>query len=389
VGRMRQLADNPKGALEAVHQAQAVNPKAVSPMFLTLELIRPDLPEAESLVRQYLSRPQSEPEVRMAYARTLLEAQRLSEALIQFELLTTQQPDYAPGWLAVGMFQLQTGQLNAAQTGFQHYLDLTATTDNEAAQRGKTEAQLGLSEIAERRGNLVEAGRWLDQIGTPTPRLGLVARRASLLARQGHLDQARTLIQAWPAQTPEDARAKLMTETQLLRDNQQFPAAFDLLAQALVQTPDDTDLLYEQSLIADKLGQFEVMEQLLRQIIALKPDHFNAYNALGYSLAERNLRLDEARQLIQKALSFTPNDPLIQDSLGWVEFRSGHHDEALRILRAAFKARPDADVAAHLGEVLWQMGQRDEALAIWKQGRQLNPDNETITETLKRLRVSL
>jgi len=129
------------------------------------------------------------------------------------------------------------------------------------------------------------------------------------------------------------------------------------------------------------------MERLLRQLIAARPDYHHAYNALGYSLAERNIRLNEARQLVNKALEYAPEDPMIRDSLGWIEFRSGNTIEALRILQAAFKARPDADIAAHLGEVLWKAGQREQALSVWREGLLLGSDSEALTETLKRLQV--
>jgi predicted Zn-dependent protease len=129
------------------------------------------------------------------------------------------------------------------------------------------------------------------------------------------------------------------------------------------------------------------MEKLLRQLIAKKPDYHHAYNALGFSLAERNVRLPEARQLIQKALEFAPGDPFISDSLAWVEFRMGNNAEALRILQAAYKDRPDPEIAAHLGEVLWTLGQREKAQAIWREGMMLNAENETLLETLKRLKV--
>jgi Flp pilus assembly protein TadD len=134
------------------------------------------------------------------------------------------------------------------------------------------------------------------------------------------------------------------------------------------------------------VGKTDEMEALLRKIMAAKPDYHHAYNALGYSLADRNMRLPEARQLITKALVLAPNDPFIMDSLAWVEFRAGNSVEALRLLSAAFKARPDAEIAAHLGEVLWSTGQRDQASAIWKEGVTLNPGNETLLETMRRLR---
>ena len=129
------------------------------------------------------------------------------------------------------------------------------------------------------------------------------------------------------------------------------------------------------------------MERILRRIMAEKPDYHHAYNALGYSLADRGVRLAEARQHILKALEFAPGDPFINDSLGWVEFRDGNRSEAQRILEKAYRARPDAEIAAHLGEVLWSLGQREQALSVWREGLQLNPENETLVETLKRLRV--
>ena len=124
-------------------------------------------------------------------------------------------------------------------------------------------------------------------------------------------------------------------------------------------------------------------------VIAQNPSHYNAYNALGYSLAERSLRLPEARQLIKKALELAPDDPFITDSLGWVEFKSGNLSEALRILQGAYKSRPDAEIAAHLGEVMWVMGRRDQAMNVWREGLALSPDNDTLRDTLKRLRVKL
>jgi tetratricopeptide (TPR) repeat protein len=140
-------------------------------------------------------------------------------------------------------------------------------------------------------------------------------------------------------------------------------------------------------MLAEKLGDLDDMERLLRRVIAAKPDYHHAYNALGYSFADRNVRLQEGKQLIQKALEYAPGDPFISDSLGWVEFRLGNQAEALRILDTAYKARPDPEIAAHLGEVLWTMGQRERAQAVWKEGLLLNAENETLQETLKRLRV--
>ena len=162
-----------------------------------------------------------------------------------------------------------------------------------------------------------------------------------------------------------------------------------MLAQANKTFPDDTDLLYEQAMIDEKLDRLDDMERLLRRVIELKPDHQHAYNALGYSLADRKIRLPEARTLIQKALELSPGEPFITDSMGWVEYRLGHREEAIRLLRVAYQARPDPEIAAHLGEVLWNDGKTEEARQVWREGRSRDSSNDVLRETLARLRVDL
>ncbi len=153
--------------------------------------------------------------------------------------------------------------------------------------------------------------------------------------------------------------------------------------------PDDTDLLYEQAMVEEKLDRLAEMERLLRRVIELKPNHQHAYNALGYSLADRKIRLPEARTLIQKALELSPGEPFITDSLGWVEYRLGNREEAIRLLRVAYQARPDPEIAAHLGEVLWSQGKTEEARRVWREGRSRDSSNDVLRETLARLRVDL
>jgi Flp pilus assembly protein TadD len=210
-----------------------------------------------------------------------------------------------------------------------------------------------------------------------------------MLARQGKLEQGRELIQRVPEQTTADARAKLVGEAQLLRDQKAWSEADKVLAKANQQFPDDVDLLYEKAMMAEKLDRVDEMERLLRRVIALNPQHPHAYNALGYSLAERRIRLPEARDLIKKALSLSPGEPYITDSLGWVEYRLGNREEALRLLRTAYQARPDPEIAAHLGEVLWATGKTDEARRIWRDAKSRDGTNTVLNETLARLRVQL
>ena len=387
VGRMRLAAADTPGALDAARRGQAANPQAEGPALLALELMDPRQPQAEPIVRKYLD-GKPLPELRMGYARALLDAQRYAEAQQQLQLVTTEKPDLPEAWLARGTLQVQDNQLEAAETSLKRYLALVQEQRSaDERSRGLAQAYLALAQVAEKRKEYAQAGAWLDKIENAQDLVSAQNRRASLLARQGKMDEARKLLRALPERNPADARMKLTAEVQLLREHKQYKAAYDLLGQAAAKDPKDADLLYDQATLAEKLGNIAEMERLLRQVIAIKPDYHHAYNALGYSLAERNLRLPEAKQLIQKALEFAPGDPFISDSLGWVEFRMGNKAEAARILEAAYKARPDAEIAAHLGEVLWSQGQRDRAQAIFKEGLMLNSENETLLETLKRLRV--
>jgi tetratricopeptide (TPR) repeat protein len=389
VGRLRLAASDTAGALEAARRGQAADPQAEGPALLALELMDAKLPQAEAIVKRYME-GKPLPQMRMGYARVLLDTQRYGDAAQQLKIVTTEKPDYPEAWLVQGTLQLQDNQDAAAEVSLKRYIALAqARRSGQEKSRGLAQAYLSLSRIAEKRKDFAAAGAWLDRIDNPQDLVAAQQRRASILARQGKLEQGLKLLRALPERNPGDARLKLLAQTQLLRDNQHYKAAYDLLAKANAKPPIDPDLLYDQAMLAEKMNNLPEMERLLRQVIAIKPDYQHAYNALGYSLAERNLRLPEAKQLVEKALAFAPGDPYISDSLAWVEYRMGNKAEALRILDTAYKARPDPDIAAHLGEVLWSMGQRDRAEAIWKEGLLLNSENDTLQETLKRLHVKL
>jgi tetratricopeptide (TPR) repeat protein len=252
---------------------------------------------------------------------------------------------------------------------------------------GSLQFEQGLDKPAE--ASLARYVSLANQAPTDTSTRGLSqaqTRRAALLARQGKMADARALIHQIPVSNADEARSRVLAEVQLLREHRQWQAAFDLL---VANHGDDIDLIYEQAMLAEKLNQLDEMEKLLRLVIARNPSYYNAYNALGFSLADRKLRLGEAKQLIVKALSFAPDDPFITDSLGWVEFRLGNLGSALSHLQKAYQARADAEIAAHLGEVLWTLKRQDEALKVWREGLSTDANNETLQETLQRLKPAL
>ncbi len=389
VGRLRLLAGDAAGALDAALKGQQADPQSEGPPVLALDLVDPAQPAAEPIVTRYLEASTKPlPELRIGFARVLVEQRRYADAERELLALTTSSPETADPWLMLGSLQAQARRDAMAERSVKRYMDLAAgQRDSEESRRGLTQAYFLLSQLAERRKDFAAADSWLARVDNTDDLVATQSRRAALLARQGKLPQARELVRSLPERTAEDRRQKLQAEVQLLRDARQHQAAYDLLAAASAATPSDTDLIYDQAMVAEKLNRLEEMERLLRRLIELKPENQNAYNALGYSLADRNVRLDEARTLIRKAVQLAPEDPFIADSLGWVEFRLGNTSEAMRILEAAYKKRPDAEIGAHLGEVLWASGQRDRAVAVWKEATLTDAENETLQETLKRLRV--
>ena len=398
-GRGWLIADDAKRALDYAQRAHALDPAADDPALLALELM-PSTPAAEAIVREHLQARPTSTGMRLLYARLLAGAQRYADAITQLQAVTRDQPELAQPWLSLGALQLELRQPRDAETALHKYVQLVqaqpakepqADEDDAPASRDDalTQAWLMLAQAAEQRGDYAAAEQALAKIDNPQRALDVQSRRASMLARQGKVKEARELIRAVPERSPDDARAKLLAEAQVLRDAKQWREAYQVLGQANERWANDADLLYEQAMVAEKLDRLDDMERLLRRVIQLKPDYQHAYNALGYSFAERNIRLPEAKQLIERALALAPGEPFITDSLGWVEYRLGNKEEALRLLRQAYAARPDTEIGAHLGEVLWVTGQREEAKRVWDEARKRDSGNDVLRETLARLHVDL
>jgi len=410
MGRGWLAVPDPAKALGFAQRAAAASPAADGPSLLALDLL-PGTPDAEAIVKARMAAsPPPSAGLRLLYVRTLAASQRLTDAAAQATALTQSDPTLAPPWLTLGALELELKHPKEATDALQNYVRLveggaavgfgTAPAARAGDDDGDddvpttagaalTQAWLLLAQAAEQQRDFAAAERWLARIDNPQRALEVQSRRASLLAKQGKMAEARQLIRRVPEQTPADARAKFVAEAELLREAKQWAEADKVLAAANKAFPNDTDLLYEQAMTAEKLNHLEDMEKLLRRVIELKPTHHHAYNALGYSLAERKVRLPEARKLIQKALELSPGEPFITDSLGWVEYRMGNREEAIKHLRTAYQARPDPEIAAHLGEVLWSAGQTEEARKIWREGRSRDATNDVLKETLARLRVDL
>jgi len=356
---------------------------------LVLSQIIEDRTEATQSLATFLQKNPKAREVRLAYARALIEQSKIVEAKAQFAQLLTHYPEDRTTLYALGLMAAQAGEMREAESYLSKYIE--TLNDEPDRERDSTQALMVLAQIAEDKNDTATALKWLEKIEPDNQGSYITAilRRAMLVAKSKDPETARALLQQAEARN-YDERAKLIVgEAQLLRDAGRLDDALRLVADALEIYKNNIDLLYEHAMLAERAKQFDLMERELRQLIKLAPDNQHAYNALGYSFADRNLRLQEALDLISKANQLAPDDPFILDSLGWVEFRLGRLDQALKTLQRAYGIKADAEIAAHLGEVLWKLGRHDEAKKLWRSANEKDPKNETLKSTLQRLQIKL
>ncbi|TCS37008.1 tetratricopeptide repeat protein [Paucimonas lemoignei] len=377
-------AGNTERARQEALAAQAAKPESELAA-LTMALVTPDKDEAAKVLTSYLARYPKAREVRMALARQLVERKQYAQARSQFELLLKDSPKDLTTLYALGVLSAQTRDNAAAEKYLGKYLELLASQPDE--ERDPSQALLLMSELAEERKDTDAAIKWLSQVDPGEAWLGAQLRRAQLLAKSGNLVGARKALAELTPQGETEQIQVLQAESQILRDAGQIAEAMEVLEGGIKRFPNNTDLLYDQAMLAEKTNQLALMEKNLRKVMTLAPKNQHAYNALGYSLADRNLRLPEAFALITKAHELAPEDPFILDSLGWVHFRMGRLKEAEELLRRAFTIRPDAEIAVHLGEVLWVKGQKEDAQKFWRDARDKDPQNDTLKNTLIRLQV--
>jgi uncharacterized protein HemY len=284
---------------------------------------------------------------------------------------------------------MQMNDEKAAEGYFSRFVELSEKTPDE--EHDPSKAILILSQMAEEHGDVKGALAWLDRLETDDPKMafGVQLRRAQLTAKAGDVAGARKLLSTLKTNDKAEQAQLVLVEAEILRGAGKPQDAYRLLEQGAKRFADNPDFLYDYALMAEKLGHLDVMEKTLRQVIAKAPGNQQAYNALGYSLADRNVRLKEAYQLIDKALKMAPDDPFILDSMGWVQYRMGHLDAAETQLRKAYAQRGDPEIAVHLGEVLWKKGDKEAARKLWRDAQAKDPKNDALKSTLARLRASL
>lgn len=334
-----------------------------------------DIAGADAALAQLLEKGGDPVELRMGYARLLLEAERIDAARREFEAVLAAKPDLREARFALGLLELERENLDGAEP---HFMALLESPDF------RQRAAYYLGRIEDVRKRPEKAIEWYQQVTEGEQALEAMTRRALALGRLGRLDDARRLLGEMRRELPVFATRFYLAEGELLLESNAVPEALKLYDQALREHPGEADLLYGRSLVHERLKNLAAAEADLRQILVTDADDARAMNALGYMLTVHTQRLEEARKLVARALELTPDDAAVIDSMGWIEFRLGRHREARALLEKAFDKAKDPEIAAHLGEVLWMLGERDRARAVWEDALARDPDHRVLRDTVER-----
>ncbi len=375
--RLALHAGDPERALTEVEQALRLRPGWVQALVQRAQ-VRVKQGELDAAARELARAIERDPdriELRVTYARVLLEQRDIEGARAQFRKVIELQPDNADAHYSLGLLALDRGEPKVAERHFRRLLAL--------GQR-EQEAYYYLGRIAEMRDDPKAAIEWYDRVQQGDYLFDAQVRSARLRAGMGDLSSARRMLHELRLRNPHIAVRLYLVEGDLLVAAGQYRQAFDMYSTVLAELPDNSDIRYARALVAEKLGDIALAEQDLRAITEREPENAHAWNALGYTLADRTGRLQEALRYIRKALELAPEEPAIIDSMGWVQYRLGHLQEAEAWLRKAWEKSRDPEIAAHLGEVLWQAGKRDEARRVWNEGAKQGADNPVLRETRER-----
>ncbi|MFA6922372.1 MAG: tetratricopeptide repeat protein, partial [Gallionella sp.] len=330
-----------------------------------------------ALLSHFLSDHPQAGEIRLQYARALLEQKQYKAARDEFQRLSAESPDNVELAFAVAMISLQLNDLPAAEAELRQALGKGG--------RGQDAVEYFLGQLNEAKEDETEALLHYREVKSGEYQFAANLRAVYLLSKQGKLAEARAYLQqAQPASLTQRVQI-ILIEAQILRAAGQSAEAYRVLQRGLATMPNETELLYEAGMLGDVLGYFEESERLLRRLIQIKPDYAHAYNALGYSLLLRNVRINDALALVEKALLLAPDDYAIMDSVGWGYYLNGKLDDSVKMLRNAYAGNPDPEIAAHLGEVLWMRGDKDEAVKIWQESLKAHPDSVPLQAVMKRL----
>jgi len=313
--------------------------------------------------------------LRMFYARNLVDAKQFGEAANQFSLLTEDETLQHEARYALGLLTLQ---MNKPKQAAEYFLQLLEDKKRIA------ESQYYLAQSYELQNELEQAVNAYKNVSDNQYNFEAQLRIAIILAKQGHIKEARVRLQNMSPDSLDKELRVYLTEGEILNTAKKYQEALELYSEALHQLTDNNRLLYARALTAEKLGQIDLAIKDLTGIVNREPENAQALNALGYTLIDKTEQIEKGLEYIKKALKLEPDDPAIHDSMGWAYYRLGHYDEALKYLRRAFEKLKDAEVAAHLGEVLWVAGEREAAQEIWNSALQQAPNDDLLLNVIQK-----
>jgi tetratricopeptide (TPR) repeat protein len=322
-----------------------------------------------------LQRKPEDTDLRLAYARLLVDLDDFDAARAEYRALLKQQPDNGQVVYSLALLALEANQLKEAQVFFKKLVALDYQTQ---------QAYYYLGAIAEEQNNRSRALKWYQMVEEGDHWMEVQIRIARLEAQGDDVEAARERLRKLRLSQPAQAQRLFLVEGDILTQIGRYQEAYTLYTQYLETQPDDAEILYARALTAEKLDRLDDAERDFRRVLQQDPDNTRTLNALGYTLADRTERYQEALVYVQKAFTQTPEDPAVIDSMGWVLYRLGRLQEARDHLQKAYDMTGDGEIAAHLGEVMWTMGDKDAARAVWDKARRDAPDNPVLKETLKR-----
>ncbi|GAB5605939.1 tetratricopeptide repeat protein [Sideroxyarcus sp. TK5] len=362
-------------ALAEANRSLALKPDWDLAVMLAAQQTQRNEPQrATTMLSRFLDTYPERHEVRLFYARMLLEQKQYQPAREQFSELLKQRPGSAELAFAIAMISLQLGELDRAEQELRQALS-SKGSDNDTL-------RFYLGQLYEAREDWSSAMQHYREIQGGDRLYAARLRIAYLQNKQGELQAARETLAKIVAKDDAQRVQLLMVEAQFLREAGHHAEGFQVLSRGLKRFPDQAELLYQAALLADRLDKHADFERLIRRLIEIEPDNAHAYNALGYGWLARNIRISEAMQLVEQAYRLAPDDAAIIDSMGWGYYRSGQLEKSLEFLRRAYAANPDPEIAAHLGEVLWVKGEREAAQKVWRASEQAHPDNTLLRDVI-------
>ena len=361
--------------LTAINQ---IKPDWEMPILFKGQILAQENPEeALNFYSNFLNKYPKSNDVRLEYAKLLTNGRKFNEAKNEFIKLVGAANSSAEITIAVGLLSIELEDYDLAEKYFLQSLKRNP--------KDKDQIYIYLAKIADKKNQGDAAIVWLNKVSSGNHFIESKLIIAEVIAKKESIDKALVFLNTINSNSLDEKLSILQLKISLLTRSNRHQEAFQLMQNEATNFAQSPEFKFDYALLADKLNKYDLMERLLREAIKIKPDYAVAYNALGYSFADRNINLEDAKKYIEVALSISPSNHYILDSMGWLYYRLGKLDLALSFIQKAYDVQPDPEIAAHLGEILWAQGKKKESNDVLELSLQSFPDNEVLKEAFRRL----